>query len=417
MEPADVSAEAPADVSAEAPADAPAETSTEAPAPRRYALTLSDVFGDTALFNPRLPYRGNPVMPGDERAADFLTGAHLGMAGRTPVLCHRGALTPESLLLLRSAGLPLPDVVTYGDEASYRRVLAAAPERGVRYQHVHPAREAPPGSYRVSRALLSWLNNKAHADRLVPARALPRRVLLGPDPAGAVRRQRHPLVLKVASDDSVGGGYGVRICRSVAESARAVAALRPGGALVAEEFVAVRRSWCLNYAVGADGSVRCLGGAEQLTDAAGHYRGNTLGGPAPERLVALGREVVEAAAGRGYAGFAGLDIVETDDHRDLVIDLNFRLNGSTSAVLLRHGSQRPALFRTWRGEFSTALLELLVGWGERRVFTPVASRFPGPRPGPGSGAGGECLVSGVLEADDRDELDALVRRLAGAGLR
>jgi hypothetical protein len=393
-------------------------TSTFAPLcdSKRYSFELSDVYGGDVLFNPRLPYNSNPVMPHDELIANFLTGAHLGMAGKTPVLCHESAAGPTTKLLLDAAGLSMPEVVTYRDYDSYRFILATAPEGRVVYQHVHPGEEAPGASYHVPRSLLSYLNNKANAAELVPGPAIPQRTILNASTLDRLDRIWHPYVLKVISDESVGGGYGVRICTTPSETTRAVGQLLPGGAILVEEFLAVKRNWCLNFVAKVGGVVDYLGGSEQITDHAGRYQGNFMTNAAPDRLVDLGREIVSNSVTLGYHGFVGIDIVETADGRDVAIDLNFRLNGSTPAVLLSDTrlieARRPTLYRTWRsGNCTFKMRNLLVAWAERRVFTPVASRFPV------RGEAAPCLVSGVLVADDEAALDELVHELAKAGLR
>ena len=44
---------------------------------------------------------------------------------------------------------------------------------------------------------------------------------------------------------------------------------------------------------------------------------------------------MKKAISLGYWGIAGIDIVIGEDNRVLVIDLNFRQNSSTGAVLLK----------------------------------------------------------------------------------
>jgi hypothetical protein len=76
--------------------------------------------------------------------------------------------------------------------------------------------------------------------------------------------------------------------------------------------------------------------------------------------VAMG--VVRRAAALGYRGIAGIDLAILDDGEILVLDLNFRLNGSTAALLLA-----PEILR----EKGTALMHLR-SFSDARGFAQMA---------------------------------------------
>jgi hypothetical protein len=110
-------------------------------------------------------------------------------------------------------------------------------------------------------------------------------------------------------------------------------------------------SVCLHFVVAIDGDIRYLGAAEQVVDAAGRWQGNWITNEAaPSVAVAAGYEIMRRAVLRGYIGFAGFDVACCADGRLRVLDLNFRVNGSTTAVFLR--AARP----TWRAAGSSKLV-------------------------------------------------------------
>ena len=57
-------------------------------------------------------------------------------------------------------------------------------------------------------------------------------------------------------------------------------------------------------------------------------------------MIDIGLTIVTRAALLGYRGFVGIDIAKTDDATWVVLDLNFRVNGSTAAALLAPAIQR-----------------------------------------------------------------------------
>ena len=148
--------------------------------------------------------------------------------------------------------------------------------------------------------------------------------------------------MKAATDLSNGGGFDVAICRKADDLTPARERLGACDRLVVESYVPIRRSPCFHYAVMADGSSRYLGFADQEIDANGRYRGNwiELGSTLPAEVIDIGMAVVNRSAVLGCRGLLGIDIVETEDARWFVVDLNFRVNGSTTAVLLAPAIQR-----------------------------------------------------------------------------
>jgi hypothetical protein len=90
-----------------------------------------------------------------------------------------------------------------------------------------------------------------------------------------------------------------------------------------------------------DGTVRYLGGAEQVCEPSGRYEGNWLDpAPPPQAAVEGAMEVARAGAARGYRGLLGMDVAILPGGAVRIFDLNFRENSCTAAVLLRESIHR-----------------------------------------------------------------------------
>jgi hypothetical protein len=297
-------------------------------------LTLHDVFGTGHLFTARASFDAPGWMPPDQATLDFLSGGSLTVAGGLPVLASARVADPQGLDLLVRSGMQIPgDLRTYDDEQSYRAALASAPERLV-LQNVHSPDEVDPQRCWVRPTLLSFLNNKVNLAELAPAEAVPRRevIVLGrgfDDSSVAV-----PCAIKVVSEESNGGGYGIRLCHTSSDVRAALRDFARCERVIVEEFLPIRRSFCAQFATSA-GRIDYLGAPEQVVDAAGSFLGGWLetGCGAPEDAIGIGRSVMDRAVALGYRGFVGVDVAELEDGRFAVLDLNFRVNGSTTPLL------------------------------------------------------------------------------------
>lgn len=386
--------------------------------------TLFDLCGPGYAFNSRAPENAADWVPHDPAAADAKTGNQLLIAGRMPVLCSAGSATDAGLQLLREAGFDIAATpVTYRDpdERYEQLVRFAADGIIVIDQHVQPDASRRPGPTWVDASLLSWLNNKGNLAELVPVFCLPERVLCDPAQVDAdtLRAQALPLLVKVASDETSGGGVSVRLCRSAADVARALATFSGCESIVIEGYIPMARNFCVNYAVAADGGVSYIGTTEQRVNAQCGYLGNWLGPDVapPVALVDAGRGIIASAARLGYRGFAGMDAALTADGAFYIYDLNFRFNGSTTPLLIHAAvAQRSGLpcaqYHIWQyaGAFGEMLAALRTFMREGRfvpfgTFDPAAMDYADSRP----------CVAALLLGESRDAITADERRLAAAG--
>ncbi|MFJ9556032.1 ATP-grasp domain-containing protein [Nocardiopsis sp. NPDC101807] len=372
-----------------------------------YRIELSDVYGAKSFMNPREPYTGGAGVQGQR---DHVTGAMLGMAGETTLLCHSRTLLSENVDLLSAAGMRLPKVLPYSGREEYEEILESLPKSSTVFQHAHPRGALKEDVYFHKRSLLVWLNNKANMGELAPAESVPKRsmhtpghLLSGASPLG------FPKVFKVASEKSLGGGEGVRICFSDDDVRRAAQEFASESKVIIEEYVRVEENWCVNFAISDENDILYLGSANQIVNDAGEYQGNWISGEPRSEVVDLGRHVAEFAAELGYRGFCGFDVVVSESGPK-VIDLNFRLNGSTPALCLegaRTGGRSTRLFRSWKcadthGENHSFLLRL----AQERIFIPLTGTFAW---------GGHSKVLGVLCGESRKEVSAHLDLMKSSG--
>ena len=348
------------------------------------------------------PDAGGCVRPSDAAAEwisldaarlDSWTALAPVLAGGNPVVCREGATDGDARALLAEFGVPTnARFHRYESEGTRVAVTDALARSGrkLAVQHVCPEDELPESAYVVPRRLISFLNNKANLEALVPPGFAPeRRVVPAAALSEATEPVRAPVVLKAVTDQTSGGGTGVLVCADGSRRSEAVAFLARCREVVVEEFMQIEASLCLNFAVFAPDEVRYLGCAQQIMDPVRErFFGNWLEPalhPPPQLLAAAGR-TVERASRMGYIGFAGVDATVLADGRQLIFDLNFRINASTLPVMLL-----PALrsyfgyttfqSRWWRAAGSCeALLASLRSPVARNVLLPLGV-FDAPRAG------------------------------------
>ena len=166
--------------------------------------------------------------------------------------------------------------------------------------------------------------------------------------------------------------------------------------------------------------INYLGCAEQVSSAQGKYQGNWIDPTtmAPPLAIEIGTRVVAAGFALGYYGCVGIDMAVLENDRIIVFDLNFRVNGSTAALLLaesvQHTTGRTVLrFRALQGSgiyrdlFNSAYAALHKG-----IFLPLSSYDPEvggyPRARP--------RMTGLILGKTREEVEEHERELSTMGL-
>ena len=386
---------------------APADRST-------VARSRTSVFGPGAVLTARLPLSQAGANTADPHLCDAYTGPIMAIADQTPVICSAGVASPCGLDLLRAAGVPMSrEIRTYRTTEDFHRLVGDVIAGGERLlcQHVHDEDEVPAEACMVAPALLRYLNNKANLPTIVGVAGAPRRSSIGPEDVGALREDES-WVLKVCSDESSGGGYGVYVHQAGTAIARP-SFVQPGAELIVEECLDLVENWCVQFCVEAIGAPRLLGATEQLISATGAYGGSRIGGSVlPPAAVELCQAVAERARELGFIGYCGIDTGLTSSGEVKVFDLNFRINASTPPLLVLNAiaaSRGPSWagrgrWQTYRhsGPLSDLVQRLEAVYPDGALI-PIASYDPAFT----ANGSGSSLLSALLVGDDEQDLQRL----------
>lgn len=387
-------------------------------------LTMAEIYGPGTVYAPRAHSCTSRWVTLDSVLMDYLTGNQQAVMGEMPLIASRGAVCPAGLELIVETGIkPAASVHTFCKEACALDLARQMISQGRRIviQHAYPAGVLPTDAFWVELKLLGYLNNKANLGEMAAAEKIPRRCICDPsDVFQRFPRRPFPFVLKVATDLSTGGGEAVAVCRSETDLAAASRRFQGCGRLVVESCLEIKKNLCLNYAVMPNGNVRYLGHAMQEIAGGERYIGNwiELGAALCPALVEIGTNIARRGSALGYRGIVGIDFAILQDQQALVLDLNFRLNGCTAALLLApclHEKFGPAIvhlrsFSTKEGfEKMIAAARPAVQRGQLiplNTFDPIAAGYD-PAP-----AQMRALVLGNCEAD----VLAIENELAAEGL-
>jgi hypothetical protein len=330
------------------------------------------------------------------------------------VICSAGVASPCGLDLLGATHVPVSrEIRTYRTNEDFHRLVAGVLADGERLlcQHVHDEAEVPADACLVAPPLLRYLNNKANLPVIVGPEGAPRRTSIDPDDVAALRADES-WVLKVCSDDSSGGGFGVYVHRAGTPIAQP-AFVQPGADLIVEEYLDLVENWCVHFCVEAIGGPRLLGATEQIISATGAYGGSRVGGTVlPPAAAKLCQGVAERARGLGFIGYCGIDTGLTSSGELRVFDLNFRINASTppllvlNAIAARRGPawEGRGRWQTYRHDGSLPdLVERLETVYPDGALIPIASYDPAFT----ANGAGPSLLSALLLGDDEPELRRL----------
>ncbi|WP_134684312.1 ATP-grasp domain-containing protein [Brevibacillus migulae] len=386
-------------------------------------LSLTDIFGPHYIFNGRGSYQNSQWLP-TPLAQDSSSGSMIAVAGDTPLMCHRDVADPACLSLLREAGLQVGQSLhVYGDERGYYERLKRfqEPQQKMVINYNHLPEEIPEDLLWVRPQLLSYVNNKKHLAVFVPEPFIPkRRVLSSREFLDSNRLPfAFPYVVKAATDEPNGGGADIVICRQETDLRQARQLFKHCSAVVVEEFLSIQKNYCIQFAQTYRGELVYLGAAEQIITEEGKYLGNWVDqeNQPPDAAIELCKRIVEKAVSLGYWGFAGIDTVITEDNRLLVIDLNFRQNGSTGALLLRDSimhayDARVLKLRKWKSHLSfaecTGLLQTLMG---KKMLVPLCIYKPRSQ-----SADNPVFVSSLIAGNSKDDIIECEKYLQHIGL-
>ena len=375
------------------------------------ARERTSVFGPGAVLTARLPLSDTGANTADPHLCDAYTGPIMAIADQTPVICSAGVASPCGLDLLGAAGVPVSrEIRTYRTTDEFHRLVGDVLAGGERLlcQHVHDEAEVPADACLVAPPLLRYLNNKANLPAIVGPDGAPRRTPISPEVVATLRVDE-AWVLKVCSDDSSGGGFGVY----VHEAGTAIAKppfVQPGADLIVEEYLDLVENWCVHFCVEAIGAPRLIGATEQIISATGAYGGSRVGATVlPPAAAELCQAVAERARELGFIGYCGIDTGLTSAGELRVFDLNFRINASTPPLLVLNsiaasrgaGWEGRGRWQTYRhsGPLTDLVKRLQAAYPDG-ALVPIASYDPAFT----ANGAGPSLLSALLLGNDEPDL-------------
>ncbi|MBT2686839.1 ATP-grasp domain-containing protein [Bacillus sp. ISL-47] len=305
----------------------------------RPKMTLYDIFGPGFILNPRASYHNMYWLP-DLISQHSATGGPMPVAGKLPLLCHHDVTSQAGTSILKDAGLDLaPNRIYYSDKQNYYEVLDSleSAKEKIIFNCPHLPEEFDYNRYWIDPELIFFLNNKKSLGELVPKENLARREILAIN--DFLKNQfslNLPFVVKAATNEPSGGGNNVVICKDEEKLQYAKELLKSCEFVIIEEYIPINANYCVQFAKTYQGELAYLGGSEQIIQDGVKYKGNWFerDHQPPKEVTELGKVIMEKAVSLGYWGVAGFDIVVGKDNRIMALDLNFRLNGSTAALLL-----------------------------------------------------------------------------------
>lgn len=307
------------------------------------SLSLYDIYGPGYVYTSRASYNNMQWLP-NSISLDAASGILLSIAGEMPFVCHHGVTDPHCLDFLTATGLSIAqNRFIYHDQKGYEELLnklEGNTEKMV-LNFPHLAKELDFSRYWVDPQLLFYLNNKGNLKEVVPEQHLPQRKVLGISDFLNDEKSpfAFPFVVKAATDEPVGGGLEVVICKNEEDLQYAKKLFDRCDFIVIEDYIPIKENYCIQFAQTYKGNLVYLGASEQIINEEGTYKGNWLEEveehQPPKQVTYLAKQVMEKAVSLGYWGIAGFDIVISEDGKIFVIDLNFRMNGSTTALLLK----------------------------------------------------------------------------------
>lgn len=197
---------------------------------------------------------------------------------------------------------------------------------------LHPYSDLDTQKYRVHPDLVFGLNDKTQMSQLTE-KILGHLVIENAE-FDRIRSMQPPFVIKAHSGAS---GDGVRIIRESREIHEALNYFASEAELMVEQYAEIENNYNIQWAILSDWTVRLLGISEQYTTPEGEYNGNLVPKTqaVPTDVADLFYQVGNKAAMLWFIWVFGLDIIRTVDDEVFLIDPNFRLNGSTSTLLLK----------------------------------------------------------------------------------
>lgn len=305
-------------------------------------MTMGELYDSDVVYTSRPSYVSNPWLEPDEHQSNFLTGREL-LISDLPVIVHEASITSKLETLFKLVDQTVPqNLYTFNNQESYETLLKTLvndEDQRIYFQYVHGEDIVADNKYAINKDLFVQLNNKSNIPKWTNGKYLPKRQIVSVDAfESEIAHWSLPVVIKPGDELPTAGGYGVMICYTEDDLAKAKAriyhAKEATQTLIIEDCIEAVDNYCVQFARHLEEGIVYIGSAKQLTNAYGFYNGNINAQDVPEKVIQAGRELMQNAVDEGFIGIAGFDLLVDDKGDVYAIDLNYRQNGSTSMLLL-----------------------------------------------------------------------------------
>lgn len=338
-----------------------------------------------------------------------MSGGQLAFFRDTPCFCHAGVASRQGIDHLMESGHTLPSRLhPYRDDAELLSGLEAYARDGwkIVVNHFPFPDSLSSEVFWMSPDLVSRINHKALLAEWVPAAHLPEREVFSVRSLSNYSGP-YPLVLKVATAQSSGGGTYVMPCRSHHDLQAALACWSGADQVVVEKWIHFEQLWCLNFACMEDGTVSFLGAAQQLIADDFSFKGNLFHchQSCSGEMKRVGRQVADRIQAAGYHGIVGLDIGITSSGECFVFDINGRMNASTAPLLaLAHFpwlNEHPVrqTVRLQHADGLAAAIRLSASAFQEKRFLPLSTYDPSV-----TGLDGTPFVTGLINGENPQDI-------------
>ncbi len=180
--------------------------------------------------------------------------------------------------------------------------------------------------------------------------------------------------------------------------------------IIIEELLQTKDNYSCQFVYSEELGIQYLGASQQITDENGIYHGNIIVDEVPEKVIEVGRHIMEQGVAEGFVGVAGFDLIVTEAGDVQAIDLNFRQNGSTSMLMFHDTLGKPinkfASYVAQSPQENEVFFQTIKKFVEQKILFPLSfydgNYFDEPVP---------SRFVGIWYADQLSEIEKLEQEL------
>lgn len=286
------------------------------------------------VYNPRISFDNSGYLPNNPYVFDIITGRDFISMNSFKYVCHKNVNQEEAIQIFTSIDLPIPKkILRYSNKKNYENLLDSLAQKGEIFilQYTHSQKEVKSENCYVDSSIVNYLSDKSNLSKLVDTKYVPKKI-----PHDSNRNTILPCVIKSKDGKPTAGGYGVQVCQNRDDFEKALNYFGNSNYFI-EEYIYSVKNFCLQFFCDENGTITYIGATDQIIDKTGTHKGNIIRHERviDDKIVDEGYSIMRKAYLSGYYGYAGFDVLIDIENYFYFIDLNFRLNASTTPLLLK----------------------------------------------------------------------------------